>query len=329
MTRDSRKRVERQIAENSRVTGKLDSYFVSTSQRPEREWNFGTSDMSVSVTADIYTRPLNESLVFGHPDDSQGIGRGAFGDHRGEWTLEESIEGGVFTRQGRNTIVNSLRGTSSGMSVVSVGSDSSMATVSDESLGSEEGSTATSYRKPSPDEAAGFGSFRFSGFGDSVAEVGIDNQRGDLMARAAPVGVDPTSQQEVKVEITMHMDGQGTSGVAMTEDADEAIADSILSESEVVELESIAIGTGTAPPQESDSSLGNQVSEKDANRDWLFESVRVSMKWYENEPGGQPVSLSEMGVFDSDGRMIMRATFDPFEKDSEIETTFSAAIRIV
>lgn len=327
------RRIENTVAENRRSARQLETYEVEVDQRPSRDYSFDGSVVEVNVRAEVYTRPLQSTLVFGHPDASQGFGRGTFGDRRGDWSLVESVSQteGEFTKGGREAVADALEGAISGLDTAVVGDGTSTASTGDTALDSQQGARPAWGNKGASNETIGVGEFRFSEYGDIINEIGIEGNDGSLLTRLTTSGVDPTSSQEVRVDIIMEFVGDGVADAVITSDGEAAIADSIKTVHETVGLKEMAIGTGTADPSKSDTSLANEVGRKDCARDRQTEQVRAFIKWYKNEPSGQPYDVTEMGVFDNSAtpRLVFRVTFDSFLKDSNVSPTTGASIRII
>jgi hypothetical protein len=325
------RRIEGVVADNRRSARKLETYEVEVDRRPSRDYSFDGSSVEVSVTADVYTRPLGSTLVFGHPDASQGFGRGVFGDQRDAWTLEESVaeSAGEFTRLGREAVADALEGALSGLDTAVVGSGTGAASPEDAALGSRGGGAPAWGDKVAGNRTRGVGTFLFSGFGDAVNEVGLEENDGDLIARLTTSGVNPASTEELRVDVVLEFAGNGVADSVITDGSEAAVADSMRSVDDTVGLKEVAIGTGTASPSKSDTGLAGEVGRKNAARGRTSERVRAFIKWYKDEPSGQPYDVTEMGVFDNDGRLVFRVVFDAFTKDDNVAPTVGASIRVV
>lgn len=323
------RRIEQEIRENRSDTRKLESYRVRVDSRPSRDFSFDGSVIEVGVTGEVYTRPLNDSLVFGHPADKHGFGRGVFGDQRGSWSKQTGEDSGVFTEGGRGAVVDALDGQQSGVDTVVIGSGTASPAATDTSLVTEEASTKGNSIKKSANETISFGTFRFHQDGGSVDEFGTEDQDGGLMASLTASGVSPTAEQEVRADIIMKFVGDGTSGAAITDGGEQSVADSIKTAAVTVGLAEIAIGTGTTAAAETDTSLEAAVAQKACDREVLTDKVRPFIKWYSDEPTGQPYDITELGVFDDSGALVLRAVFDPWTIDSEVEPTTGASIRVL
>lgn len=329
MTRESR--IEDAVARNRGSARKLETYEVEAGGDPLQEYNFDGSVVEVGVTAEVYTRPINSTLVFGHPSSAHGFGRGDFGDRRGSWTSQETVSSssGEFTRLGREAVADALQGALRGVGSAVVGSGTAAPSVSDSSLAAEEGSAPAWATKDANNETRAVGTFLFSGFGDAVNEMGIEADNDDLIARLTASGVNPTAEQEARVDVTMTFVGNGVASGVVTDNGETAIADSIESFGSVVGIEAVAIGTGTAQEAESDTSLANELDRKNALHDRRPEQVRAYTKWYGGEVSGTPHSVSEMGLFDNSGRLVFRIVFDPFTLTDESDPSVGASIRVL
>jgi len=324
------RRIEETVAENRSGRKRLEGYAIEVSSDATRDYVFTGNTVEVAVGIDVYTRPLGNTMVMGHPQAKHGMGRGGMGDAREGWTKVASTkETGAFTAGGRETVVDALEGGRVGLAGVLVGSGASAAAVGDDALESRAGSTFAFGLKDAYNVTRARGSFRFQEFGDAVSEYGVENGDGTLMSRLTTTTVNPGLDEELKIEVTFTFEGSGIGDSVITTDGETGIANSIQIASETVGLYEVAIGTSSVDPLKSDSSLATEYDRKRAARDGGNENIRAYVKWYQGEPSGQPVNLSELGVFDYDGNLIWRATFDTFEKNSNFPFQGGAQIRVI
>ena len=325
------RRIEETVAENRSGQKRLEGYAIEVSSDATRDYVFTGNTVEVTVGVEVYTRPLRSTLIMGHPDAAQGMGRGAMGDNRGSWSLvTDTEESGEFTVGGRETVVDALAGGQIGLAALAVGSSGTAAGTGDSALGSRTGSSFAFGLKDSGNVTRARAPFLFSEFGDEVLEYGVENQDGDLMCRLTTTAVNPAADEELKVGITFEFNGSGIGDSVITDAGEKGIADAIQIQSETVGLYEVALGTGTTDPQKSDTSLNNEQDRKRASRDSGSETVRAYTKWYKGEPSPeQPLDVSELGVFDFDGNLVWFGTFDPFEKNDAFPFQGGAQIRVI
>jgi len=324
------RRIEETVAENRSGQKRLEGYAIEVSSDATRDYVFTGNTVEVGVGVEVYTRPLRTSLIMGHPDSAQGMGRGEVGDHRGDWTLvTDTEESGEFTTGGRGTVVDALVGGQIGLAALAVGSSSTAAGTGNTSLGSPSGTNFAFGTKDASNVTRAQAPFLFSEFGDVVTEYGVEDQDGTLMCRLTTTAVDPAADEELKAEVTFEFNGDGIGDSVITDAGEKGLADAIQIQSETVGLWEVALGTGTTDPKKSDTSLTNEQDRKRASREGGSETVRASTKWYKSEPAGQPLDVSELGVFDFDGNLVWFGTFDPFEKNEAFPFQGGAQIRII
>ena len=330
--------IQEQVAENRTTGRRLNGRFIDLPETANRNLSFARNTIEVAVTAvEVYTRPLNNALVSGHPTGSNhGSGHGESGDQRGGWTLQQStVNTEVFTRDGRNAVRDSLDGqTGGGFSLVVIGTGTGDAATGDTTLESKTGDTYTWGLKDAGNEVRARSGFRFAEDGlesADLTEVGIVDGTGRLISRATIPAVSTTEEEEVRVDVTLTVSGSGTGNSVVTNDGEAAVADSIRATGEVVGINEIAFGTGTTDPAKSDSSLAAEEFRKTALRELDNERIKARVAVTEVEPNTQPVDLTEIGVFDNSGtpRLLWRVTFDALEKDSGFGFEASASYRIV
>jgi len=325
------RRIEETVAENRSGRKRLEGYAIEVSSDATRDYVFTGNTVEVTVGIEVYTRPLRSTLIMGHPDPAQAMGRGGLGDNRGDWTLvTDTEESGEFTSGGRGTVIDALAGGQIGLAALAVGTSSTSAGTGDSSLGSQEGSAFAFGMKDASNVTRARAPFLFSEFGDVVTEYGVEDQDGTLMCRLTTTAVNPAADEELKVGITFEFNGSGIGDSVITNAGEKGIADAIQLQKETVGLYQVALGTGTADPQKSDTSLTNEQDRKLAEREAGDETVRAYTKWYKSEPDPeQPLDVSELGVFDFDGNLVWFGTFDAFEKTEAFPFQGGAQIRVI
>lgn len=325
------RRIEETVAENRAGQKRLEGYAIEVSSDATRDYVFTGNTVEVLVSVDVYTRPLRSTLIMGHPDAAQGMGRGDLGDNRGSWSQVGATEqSGEFTSDGRLAVVDALAGNNNGITRVVAGTDSTDAGTGDSALESESGDTFAFGIKQASNITRARGPFLFHEFGDTVSEVGVEDKDGNLMARLTLSTVDPTSGQEFKAEIDLEFQGSGIGDSVVTDTGETALANSIKVLGETVGLYEVALGTGTATPQKSNTTLNNEQDRKLAERETGGETIRGTTKWYKNEPSPeQPLDVSELGVFDFDGNLVWHGVFESFEKNDSFPFRGGAQFRII
>lgn len=325
------RRIEETVAKNRAGQKRLEGYTIEVSSDATRDYVFTGNVVEVTVGVEVYTRPLRSTLIMGHPDAAQGMGRGNLGDNRGDWTLVTDTEAsGEFTKGGRETVVDILSGTINGIAALAVGSGTGSAGTGDTALESRTGSTFAFGVKDAGNITRARGGFRFHEFGDAVAEYAVEDRDGGLMCRLTTTTVNPASDEELKVGITFEFDGSGIGDAVITSAGETGIADGIQMQSETFGLYEVALGIGTTAPSKSDTTLANEQDRKLAARETSDEVIRAYTKWYKNEPSPeQPLDVTELGVFDFDGNLMWRAVFDAFEKNDTFPFEGGAQTRII
>jgi len=326
------KRIDQFVSENRESVKRLDSTFIPISGQRSSNYTFSGNQFEIVTSVRVYTRDLNESLISGHPNGSRhGSGQGDSGDFRGSWTLVEDVENSEkFVTDGRNIVAEGLAGQSEAViGKISVGSGTTDATINDSSL---ETPSATTFAYPNPgdssNESTAEGIFLFQEYGDTFSEFGAKSRAGDLYNRITTDTLNPSNEKELRVEIDFEVTNDTTGTSVITDVGQNRVADSLRALDTAIGLNSIAFGTGTTEPTASDTALENEVFEKNAQRLLSSETVTANMVVFQQQPSSQPHDISEIGVFDSSGNMLWRATVDPFEKTSNVEFTTNVSFRI-
>lgn len=328
-------RIQDQVAENRANVQRIDGRFVFVPDRRDQNLSFGRNDINLEVEIEVYTRSLNDSLISGHPASQHGSGRGVSGDVRGAWTLQEDVEASAeWVKGGRNAVRDALAGDQVGIAEIAVGTDATAATPSDTTMGTRTGgSFAYGIRSGQAfNEVRARSNFLFQETGESgldPVEFGLYDGSGRLLARITTSSVAVGASEEVRVDITVTVTGASNGTAAFTDEGETAVARSLQLESETVGMNEIAWGTGTTDPTDSDTGLVTEVYRKNCQRSKSQETITVSAPQFESEPSGQPYDYTEVGVFDNEGRLVYRVTFDAFEKNSNVRFTTLVGFRIV
>jgi hypothetical protein len=330
--------IPEQVAENRRDVTRLDGQFVRVPDRVQQNLRFQRNTITVDVAVAVYTRPLNDSLISGHPDGSRhGSGQGVAGDVRGDWSLVSTVtDSAVWTREGRNAVRDALDGQTGGaIGGTAVGTGSGTVQPDDTTLTARTGDTFAYGVKDAANEVRARSHYLYAESGDgspNPQEYGLESGDGSLMARAtlsSAVALDDSV--ELRVDLTATVSGDTGTNKTVTSEGEAAIADSIQTQGTTVGLADIAWGTGSPTVDPSTSSLANEVLRKDAARSLDLETIEVSAPQFEFEPGGQPYDYTEAAVIDSQGRVVWVVDFsgDPYPKDEQTRFTTSVGFRIV
>lgn len=326
------KGIEQFVAENRQAARRIDATFVDIGGRRRSNLQFGQQDITVPVRIQVYKRQLNNGLYSGHPDPKHGSGRGVSGDVRGGWTLIEDEEVSEdFTVDGRNALREALDGQdTSRFRYVAVGTGDGEARPDDNNLESETGrNTAWGHGTGVTDkETEARGILRFSELGeDALNEFGIFSRGGNLYARITTNDISLTNDEELRVDVIFKVEGDALGDAVITDEGEKTVAKALRS-GETSGLSEMAFGTGTATPQESDTSLGNEQFRKDVQRLLNPEVITVRTVVLENEPNSQPHDLTEAAVFDNNGNLVWKTTMNEFTKTDEFDFEAYASFRI-
>lgn len=324
------KNADKLIAENRQRIRNTQANFIEVTDRgASRDLSFSRNLITVSVEVEVYKRSLNSSLISGHPDGSSyGSGHGEAGDVRGGWTLVEDAENSaVWTRDGRNAIRDALDGQAGAIKSGVLGHGSRDAASTDTDLQNRQATVFAFGTKDSRNVTRGNALFLFQQHNEAGTEFGLLDDDGRLLCRVTVDDVTPTKDEEVRAELVLTFEGDGTGNSVVTDEGERSTADAIQLDSVTVGLTEMAWGTGTSSFSKSDTALTSEEIRKDVDRDLELESLRLFSKLYESEPNSQPVDLSEVAVFDNNGNMYWATNFDPQEKDDSAPMTTTVGFR--
>jgi hypothetical protein len=284
--------------------------------------------VELDVDADVYTRPLGDTLIIGHPDAAQAVGRGGIGDQRGAWTRVAGDDAtGELTVGGRATVVDALAGSLTGIQALVLGTGAAAVQPGDTSLTAPAAEAFAWGQTDSPGVTRARGLIGFHQV-ETVTEVGIrSNDR--LLARLTTEAVAPAADEEVRVDVTFDVRGDGIGNAVVTDAGEAAIAEAIRLPSEAVGLFELAIGSGTAAPATSDTGLDDEQARKRVARARDPASIRAETAFFRDEPTNQPLSITELGLFDTAGRLVYRSTVASIEKTSAFPFEAGAQFRII
>lgn len=310
------------VAENRQRVKTTEGNFLETAERGRINLSFARNFIGVDVTIEVYKRNLNDGLYSGHPNGSRhGSGQGVAGDVRdGTWTLvESSTNSEAWTRGGRTAIRDALNGDTGALAEGGIGTGVGDASSSDSALESKSAQVHAFGIKDASNVTRGRAIYGFADHEQSATEFALFDGDGRLLARVTTDDVNPTQEEEVRVGVILEVTGSGTGTAVVTDDGEEAVADSLQQRSEVVGLAEIALGTGTTEFSKSDSALNSEEIRKLVVRELGLEAIRVSRRVQEQASGQTDLDLGEVGVFDNTGRAVFLATFDPFTYDERTE----------
>lgn len=324
-------RPEDYITGNRRGVGRLEGYIVDVTEQRALELTFTGINCMVRVEGTLSERTRDEdSLYIGNPEPDSGIGRGGIGTTYGDWSpLSEESEAGTFTVDGRQTVVDSLRGIENGIFGLAVGKGSSPEGLSDTELDDEVLRRGAWLTDTGTNEVTALRPFP-SLFVEEITEAGLIDREGRLMCRLLFGETTPESAvSDYRVEITLTFESQTLGDGVLTDLGLEAITDSVSRSQEVVGIDRMLIGTGDADPTSGDTSLDQPLDSKTVERNARSDSVAALTSWFEDEPAGHPHTLQEVGLEDNAGRLLWRTVFEPEEKTDDLPIIVGSTLRII
>lgn len=287
-----------EINENRRQIGRAFARERIPSDSQESGLLLSPVPVSTAATVEVYTRPITDTALVGHPDAAQGWGRGRVGDYRGDWALQESVET-PLTRDGRQAIADALVDGEPRLAGSSVGD----AVV--DAFGLDESATAT----------RGRASFRFNESPDTVSSADLRTDDGRIIAEGSVTGVAADAQTEVRVDVTLAVSDDSRSDSESVSGLD-VVADALRGDQPT--LAEVALGTGTSAPSTGDTALDSETIRKSAAGQSQGPQAVAQTILFRGEPGTQPVEFTELGVVASDGSLVTRVVFASQEKDDRI-----------
>ena len=320
------RRIEREVRKNRRKAQRLESTYRVPS--PDQTTTLSVPELRVSLewTITVYTRPLEDALIPGHPDPAHHPGQGVCGDRRGSWSqVDQSTESATLDA-GRAALAEALSGVQRGIDQAAIGSGTTTPNGGDTSLEAEDSRRTAWYDRRDASSTAWLADYRFDAF-EEINEAGLTLENGDFAARLTTSGVSPDDSTEAKIEVEMTVNPDTGDNVALTDGT--AISDALATEQEAVGLDQIALGTDSTQPGQSDTSLGTEVIRKPVDHDVAQQSVTPWTIVIRQEPSTQPHDLTELAVLDGDGTMSWRVTFSAETKDSRTRLQPRARLRIL
>lgn len=309
MTRD----IEQEIARNRSQIGRA----LATTRRPAAQSSAGLVLSPVPVAVDIevelYQRPLNDSLIIGHPNASaHGWGDGGrLGDRRGSWTLQETVTASL-EREGRQAIAEALVDTSVGLGRASSGSDEV------EAFGIDTGAGETTARA----------SWRFDESPPLVSAPDLRVSDGRVIATAS-TSTTVDDEHELRLDATITISDDSRTGDAAVQTPD-TIAEALRTDDNALRLDEIALGTGNSTPTTGGTSLDAEVIRRQASRGQSGLSAIVQTAVFASEPTGAsfPTTFRELAVIDTNGDQVLRAVFGAQQKREQQRLRARSGIRI-
>lgn len=312
------KSVDEYVADNSKRIRDVDSRFVQVDSNRARDLSFGSNFFVVDVDVELYTRSTGDQIVFGHPSASKGFGRGTFGDDKGAWSLETDVEASAeFTKQGRKAAAEALNGQTGAVAQGGIGGGTTAASTSDTALGLELGRTDT-FTSRTSNVLRTTSIYAATDVAGTPGELGIFDGDDRLLAR---VTVDTSNvtvgdTDEVRGVVILTFTGDGNGAAVVTNDGEDALAASIASPKVTVGPSEYAFGDGTTDFSKSDTGLSSEQTRKNAGRESGRDRIRAFTRLSDADMNGISVDLSEVGLFDNQGRMLWATTFRAIPSDS-------------
>ena len=310
--------VDEYVADNSKRIRNVDSRFVQVDSNRSRDLSFGSNFFTVTVEVEVYRRSTGDQVVFGHPNESKGFGRGTFGDDRGAWSLVTDTEASAdFTKQGRRAAAEALNGQTGAVAQGAIGGDTTAVTTSDTALG-QEFDRADTFASRSANTTRTTTLFDSTDVVAQPGELGIFDQDDRLLARVTVDIPDDTvgDTDEVRGVVLLTFEGSGQGNAVVTSEGENALADSIRSPKVSVGPTEYAFGDGSTEFTKSDTSLTSEVIRKNAGREVGRDRINAFTRVSETDMNSISVDISEVGLFDNEGRMLWATTFRAIQSDS-------------
>lgn len=302
--------ISEEIAENRQQIGRAFARNRRASTSQETTLTLSPVPVSVDATVEVYTRPINDTALVGHPDNGQGYTRGLVGDHRGAWTKQETVSTSL-QRDGRQAIADALASGSPRLKRSSAGDD-----VVD-AFGIDETTSST----------VGTASFRF---GETPATISTADVRTDdsRVIVEGSVTVSAGVQKEARIDATLSFaDASRTNQEAVT--GVDVVADAIRpTTANTTTIAEIALGSDDSNPTTGDTSLVAQEITKDAQALSQGPIAVGQTVIFRSEPGSQPVDFEEIAVVDSNGDLLTRVVFAKQTKDDKLRLRARNGVQI-
>ena len=325
------RQVDRYVAENRERIRRVSSRFVEVDSAQDRDLSFGPNLIDVDVTGvAAFARSTGTQALFGHADASKGFGRGTFGDDRREWE-ELSIDDTdvAFTRQGRRAVAAALDGRDGAVTTSKAGTGTDDPATTDDALTGVYSVARVANSKPDPDSVESSGVHDAASWAGDVIEVGIFDGEDRLLSRVVVDGVGEISPtDDVRLDVTLTFTGSGVGNSVFTDAGDEVVADAMARPLTATGPAEFAFGSGDDEFDRSDTELTDEIFRKGAERDVDRDRIIARTHVFEHEPDTQPVDISEMAVFGTDGRMIWATRLREFTKRDDAGFNAEAEFRV-
>lgn len=313
------RRIEREVAANRRSQRLLESYFLEPSPDQTAELRVPPTEITVVATADVETRPLNDTLTVGARGEAQTVGRGRVGDYRGDWTTATTASG-EFVAGGRAALVEALAGGSVVLAQSVLGNDGSPPSTDEESLRSP-ADIVDAWIRSDGSSTIAVSTYRVTDLVDVVREAGVRTDDGTLAVRLTVDDDLDVEEAEVRVRVDLSYESSTLGDAALTDRS--AIVRALVPDDQAVGIAQLAVGTGSSDPAANDTSLENEVLRATVTHETGGDTLRTAVLLTRSEPATQPVDFAELGLLDQNGNLVARQTYLPERKDDRI------ALRVV
>lgn len=325
--------IDRLVAENREQVRQVGARFVEVDSARDRDFKFGPSTFTVTVDATVYKRSTGSQVIFGHADADHGFGRGTFGDDRGSWVEAGSnvSTDAVFTKQGRRAVVRALDGQDGAVTRSKAGTGTSDPGTADTSLTDVYADSFVYSAKPESNAVESKGVHDAANWVGDPVEFGIFDAADRLLARVVIDGDwSIATDDEVRLDVRLTFEGDGIGNSVITNDGEGAVADAMKTVAVSTGPVEFAFGSGDADFDKTSTSLTTEEFRKGNERNIDRNRITARTHVFEHEPTAvtMPVDISEMGVFDGDGRMIWATTFRTYTKRDDAGFNAESEFRV-
>lgn len=323
------------VVENRRRIRRNQSRFQEFDALQTRDLSLGRSFIDVAVDVRVERRTTGTQVIFGHPDETKGFGRGTFGDDRGEWeTVAETSKSAALLQSGRSIVATSLSDVDTGPYVVRLGYDGEDAATSDGGLFTPADATAYVPEEVTP---GGVGTISIRSAFDTE-DVAADGTARDFEAIAdgdqpiarvtATVDVENTDDLRVTVDMTFSADGIGTS--TFTDAAPESLRDTFASSIDANAFAEWVISTSADQIDPSDTALTPASGRADATSTAEGSGVRPVAEFDETKIDDPlPLVIESAGLYDEAGSLVWGVVTRPLPVDADTEFITEADFNVL
>lgn len=294
-----------EIQRNRRDLNQLESYLRVPSPEQSTTINAPGVRVSLNTSGVVHTRPINESLIVGHPDASNQPGRATVGDRRGSWSQVATSTDGFVPNPVKKSLATALTGAYRGIS---------HAAIQLQSTGATSPQIGTWYDLGDPTTTTIITDYRTNDIPDTFDAIATYTNDGSFALGPVFNPIDPAINEEVKINVDLSISTSSNNDAAVTDPT--AISNALASPAYTVGLNKIAIGSLDDDPTSSDTSLAGEVIRKNADHNIGPQSVIPWTIIFRSEPNTQPHTIEELGVFDGNGTLVWRSVF-PYETKNE------------